>query len=40
MKTAFPKRKGALLPLELEALLDMSEEDRLKKEKRDAEMVE
>ena len=41
MKTAFPKsKKQELLPLEMEELLAMTEEERLAKEKRDKEMAE
>ena len=40
MHTAFPRRKVELLPLDMQELLDMTEEERQKKEKYDSEMKE
>ncbi len=41
MRTAFPRRKkGELLPLDVQQLLEMTDEERAKKEKYDREMAE
>ena len=40
MRTAFPKRKPALLPLEMQELLEMTDEERAAKEQHDREMKE